>query len=103
MTKNRHPVDELADVRGQIKSLQERESVLRDDIIKALPERLTPDESQTVYGDEHSATVSVSTRETLDRAKVAVLLSKPKLQSCLKSSTAITIRVSARDRQQEAA
>lgn len=101
--KNRHPVDELADVRGQIKTLQDRESDLRDKILKALPERLDPDEPQTVAGDEHSASVSVSTRETLDRAKVAVLLSKPKLQSCLKTSTAITIRVTALDRQKEAA
>lgn len=103
MTTNRHPVDELADVRASIKTLEERESVLKEQIIDGLLERLTDGETQTVVGDEHSASVSISTRETLDRAKVAVLLSKPKLQSCLKSSTAITVRVSALDRQREAA
>lgn len=57
MTQNRHPVDRLAEVRQQIKALQETESLLKDEVSS-----LMGDEN-ILEGDDYVATQAVSTRK----------------------------------------
>jgi hypothetical protein len=56
MTRNRHRVDLLADVRAEIKLLREREAELRSEILA----------SGEMTGDEHEATLSEFTVERLN-------------------------------------
>jgi hypothetical protein len=98
---NRHPVDQLAQVRAQIKELQEWEASLKEQIISSLPERPELGEMQRIDGDDFVADVSLIERETLDRKAAEKLLGK-RFPQALKTSSSITIRVSARA-QQEAA
>lgn len=93
---NRHPVDALVEVREEIKALQAKEAALKDQILDALKEPLQPGETQSIAGDDYAASVSLVSSERLDRAAVERLLSRPKFASCLKSSTSITVRTTAR-------
>lgn len=54
---NRHPVDQLADVREQIKSLKTREDALRDEVSAMMGN------ADSLGGDEFIAHQSVSTRK----------------------------------------
>ncbi|MCE7028439.1 hypothetical protein [Jiella avicenniae] len=58
---NRHPVDELVDVKAKIAELQEREKALKAKIIDMAGER------DAVGGDEFIATIALQSRKTLDR------------------------------------
>lgn len=55
--KNRHPVDELADVRAQTKALNEREAELKAEISKRIGS------ADSLGGDEFIATQVLSTRK----------------------------------------
>lgn len=90
---NRHPVDRLAEVRAEIKSLQAEEDQLKGHIHALLPDTPMPGETQTVTGDEHIASVAFVERETLDRKAVEAVLSKRRFEACLKKSGSLTIRV----------
>lgn len=60
-TTNRHPVDELADVREQIKAYEAKERRLRDIILNG--------ECGSV-GNEYEAEVVIQRRETLDTKEI---------------------------------
>lgn len=93
---NRHPIDELADVRANIKTLSEREKILKDRIIAGLKEQPKAGEPVAVLGDENVGSVSYVETERLDRKAVEKLLTKPKFQSCLKTTSGLTIRTAPR-------
>lgn len=57
MTSNRHIVDQLADVRAEIKALQTREAQLKEAVSAAMGERDSPG------GDEYIARQKVSERK----------------------------------------
>lgn len=67
---NRHPVDELVDVKARIAALQDRENALKAQIIGMAGDR------GAVGGDEHIATVTEQTRKTLDRKGLEKRLGK---------------------------
>jgi hypothetical protein len=56
MTVNRHPIDELGDLRAQIKALKAREEELRRAVI----------ESGELVGDEYEASLKHSVQERID-------------------------------------
>ncbi|MDY8108295.1 hypothetical protein U0C82_03910 [Fulvimarina sp. 2208YS6-2-32] len=58
---NRHPVDELVDVKAKMAALAEREKSLKAKIIEMAGER------DAVGGDEFIATVALQSRKSLDR------------------------------------
>jgi cell pole-organizing protein PopZ len=95
MPSNRHPVDQLAEVRAQIKALQSREDDLKEQVLTRLTDNPQRGETQTVDGDDFVAAVSCVERETLDRKAVERALGV-KFAKCLKKSTSVTIRVSPR-------
>src|SRR4051812_12808611 len=68
--RNRHPVDELADVRAEIKTLQAREAELRAVLLA---------DGADLSGSEHYARVTVSERETLDAKAITEALGKDAL------------------------
>lgn len=103
MKANRHPIDQLADVRAEIKALTEEERRLKDEIMSSLPVKPRPDDSVTLMGDEHIAKITVAGTERLDRKEVEKRLSKPKFQECLKTSMVTTIRTTPRAQANEAA
>lgn len=87
--RNRHPVDELADVRSEIKSLQAREAEIRALIIG---------EGCTLDGHEFEASVSTSTALKLDTAGVRKEFGDERLRPWLKPASTVTVRVKAIDR-----
>ena len=54
---NRHPADELADVRGKLKALEAREAELRDVLLSG---------AIGLVGDEHVATIRTTSQARLD-------------------------------------
>jgi hypothetical protein len=53
-TRNRHPVDELGDIRAEIKKLEERDAELREQIISG---KCSPD------GDQYRAAIKQQSRD----------------------------------------
>ncbi|SMC41318.1 hypothetical protein SAMN06297251_10297 [Fulvimarina manganoxydans] len=58
---NRHPVDELVDVKARIAELTKREKALKEQVIEMIGDR------DAVGGDENIATVALQSRKSLDR------------------------------------
>ena len=58
---NVHPADELADVREEIKRLTVRAETLRDQLLA---------EGAELKGDQYTAVITPSVRESLDRAAI---------------------------------
>lgn len=88
MTKNRHPIDELADLRAEKKKLEQREEELREKI-------LTGDWG--LVGDQFEATVSKRTQTRLDPEAVYKLLSPEQAEACQKEVQLVTIKIAARE------
>lgn len=103
MLPNRHPVDQLAETRAQIKALQDRESELKERVIDMLADRPQRGETQTVDGDEFQAAISLVESERLDRQAVEKALTPSKFAKCLKKASSVTVRVNPRARLEEAA
>lgn len=62
---NRHPVDQLADVRAKIKDLQAREGELKDEIGRLMGDK------DSLGGDEYIARQSIQERKgPIDEAKL---------------------------------
>ena len=59
MIMNRHPVDELADIRATIRQLQEREGNLRAAILAG---------ACSLSGEQHLATVTAQSTRRFDKA-----------------------------------
>jgi hypothetical protein len=72
---NRHPVDQLADIRAEIKVLKQREEALRSEVL-ANPEDLS--------GDDNEAMLCQTTRETVDldlmRRELGMVFMRPFLR-----------------------
>lgn len=58
---NRHPVDELVEVRERLRELEQHHDWLRDQILAG---------ECGLVGDEHEASITVRTSERLDLAKI---------------------------------
>jgi hypothetical protein len=83
MTKNRHPVDELADLRSQIKALRAREEELRRPVIA----------SGNLTGDEFEARLSRSVQERVDVPALKRELGLQALKPYLRSLACDVLRV----------
>jgi hypothetical protein len=88
MTTNRHPVDELADVRAQIRRLQTREAELRDTILAG---------TCGLIGDQHEASVRISESERVDVSALRKELGLERLRPFLRATSIKTVRVSERE------
>jgi len=88
MTRNRHPVDELADIRAEQKRLKDREDELRQMIISG---QVGP------VGDQHEASIRETVSERLDTAAVRKEFGLAKLRPFLKPSTTTVITVKPRE------
>lgn len=85
---NRHPVDELADVREAMKVLKTREAELRAAI-------LTHECGLT--GDEYEATIKETETERVDTKELKKEFGLEKLRPFLKPVRAVTVWVKARE------
>lgn len=84
---NRHPADQLADVRAQIAALKEREDTLRHDLM--LP-------GASLQGDDFVAEIATSERTSLDGPAVRKEFGDERLKRWLKTTKATTVRVKPR-------
>ena len=84
LTQNRHPVDELADIRERMKPLKRREEELRQMIL---------DHECEAEGEEYAAAVSVTVRENLDQAKLIKEMGMKVLRPFMRTSEIRTIRL----------
>lgn len=84
---NRHPVDQLAEVREQIRTLQDREKEIRDRILA------NPDD---LAGDEFAARITTSDTATLDRKAIEKAMGEAWLAGFLKRSSVTRITVAER-------
>jgi hypothetical protein len=85
MTTNRHPVDELADVRAEIKALQKQEQILRDRILNG---------ECSLTGDDHGAEVIMQRREMLDTKAVRWKFSREELAKFMKTTEVAIVKLS---------
>jgi hypothetical protein len=85
MTTNRHPVDELADVRAQMHRLEQRERELRKMILdgECLP-----------IGDDYEADVVMQRRNTLDTKEIKRQLGLEALQRFMMSTEVAIVKLS---------
>jgi hypothetical protein len=83
-------VDELGELKARISELTKQEAKLK----AALFESGYPE----IDGDLYRATVTWTTRETLESEKVRALLTPAQIGACTKTSEVITVRVVARKR-----
>jgi hypothetical protein len=81
---NRHPVDQLADVRAEIKELEKREAALRGQLLA---------EGADLSGGEHYGRVVTSTRNQLDRAMLERVIGKEAVEACCKPIEVTTLRL----------
>lgn len=82
-TTNRHPVDRLAYLREQIKSLQDEADTLRNDIMR----------DGDYVGAEFIAVPKTTDRNLLDREKLELRFGKREVAECCKVSTATTLNL----------
>ena len=87
--RNRHLVDELADIRAEMKRLEAREAELKA--------ALTVD-GCNLNGDEFEASVTRATAERVDTAALRKYLGEDGIKPFLKRSETVTVRVKAIDR-----
>jgi hypothetical protein len=80
-SQNRHPVDQLFDVREQIKVLEAQEKELRAHIM----------DSGDTDGDEHVAMIKESSRKTLDRPALEARYGKDVIAGFCKESAVTTL------------
>jgi hypothetical protein len=81
---NRHPVDELADLRETMKRLKVREDELREMIISKKCSR---------QGDEHTAFVETKRSERLDKKQVVQEFGRERLRHFLTATEAVYVTV----------
>lgn len=86
-TRNRHPVDELADIRAEQKRLKDREDELKAQILAA-PNDLT--------GFDYLAVVTTVESERVDTKAVRELLGE-KINSVIKKSSSRVVKTFKRD------
>jgi capsule polysaccharide export protein KpsE/RkpR len=79
---NRHPVDELADTRAEIKRLQDNEAYLRQQLEQS---------GANLKGDEYEARLDRKSSARLDRKLVEAKFGRKALDGCFKSSEFTTV------------
>ena len=87
MMSNRHPVDELADVRAEVRRLKAREDEPRELILSG---RCDP------VGDQHEATVREAEAERIDTAALKRELGFERLRPFMRQSVVRTVLVAER-------
>lgn len=92
--RNRHPVDELAEVRTTIKRLQEREAELREELLAG---------KCGLIGFDHQALVRETQTERIDTKLLREKLSPEQLGPFLKTSTTTVIKVTEREAPEDGA
>ena len=88
MTTNRHPVDELADVRAEIKNLQARESKLRETLLA---------DDADLSGGEHFARIDVTKQKRLERKLLEKRFGKEAVAECCTEIVITMVRLVLRD------
>ena len=81
---NRHPADELADVRAEKKQLEAREAELREMILR---------DPKLREGDEHTVLVEKRKRTTLDRDALVEEFGEHAIDLCSKTTEATFVTV----------
>ena len=81
---NRHPVDKLADIRAEIKRLQEEETWLRHELEQP---------GADLHGDEYEAHVELKSSSRLDRKKFEERYGRKALDGLMSSSEFKTIKL----------
>jgi hypothetical protein len=84
LLRNRHPADDLADVRAEIKQLQIREAELREELVQANADR---------RGVQWEATVYQRSREQLDLKAAKKQLGRDVLTPFLRQITFQNVRL----------
>ncbi|CUU13823.1 hypothetical protein CDS [Bradyrhizobium sp.] len=81
---NRHPVDLLADIRAEIKTLRHREELLRAEVL---------DHPEDLAGDEHDAMICETMVERVDlelmKRELGLLFLRPFLRAQVQTSVRI--------------
>lgn len=85
--RNRHPVDELADVREELRKLKVREDELRAEILSG---------DHGLVGDQFEASVRETSAERIDTGELKKRWGMDKLQPFVRTSSTTTIRVTPR-------
>ncbi|WP_028164091.1 hypothetical protein [Bradyrhizobium elkanii] len=81
---NRHPVDQLADVRAEIKTLQERETELKEGLLL---------EDADLSGSEYYARIVPLTQHRLDRKLLEQRFGQRAVEECCKDVETVQIRL----------
>lgn len=85
--KNRHPVDELADIRDEMRKLKVREEIIRCMLI---------DGACSQNGDTHVATVRTAVIERIDTEALKKELGMQVLRPYVRKAEMTTVRTKAR-------
>jgi hypothetical protein len=89
---NRHPVDQLADVRAEIRTLKGREDELRDAILGG---------ECSGVGDQYVARIDTREKRTLDVDLLTQHFGADTLKPFFKIGTVTSVRIAERQSQQE--
>jgi hypothetical protein len=81
---NVHPADELSAVREEIKILEKRADQLRD---------LLLDEAADLKGDQYTAVITASVRETLDRKAITEAFGEKAIAPFIKATPFKTVKL----------
>lgn len=81
---NVHPVDELAAIREEMKQLKSREDEIRDMLLK---------EGADLNGEQYTAGIIPSTRETVDKAALIAELGREAVAKFMKTSLVRTVKL----------
>jgi len=82
-SQNRHPVDQLFDIRERIKALEADERRIKETIMS----------SGDYVGDEHVCVPKTSVRKTLDRPLLEKTFGIDAIAACLKESSVTTLNL----------
>jgi hypothetical protein len=85
---NRHPADELADVRSEIRRLQEREEALRAHLLEHPEDRV---------GDDYTVSISSQSRKRVDLKRLADEIGASLLARFTIFTTSLVVRLREND------
>lgn len=83
ITRNRHPVDRLNDLREQIKSLQAEADTLKSDIMR----------TGDYVGADYMAVPKTTEQRRLDRPTLEMKFGKAKVDACCKTISVTTLNL----------
>jgi hypothetical protein len=88
MKPNRHPADELADVRSEIRRLQEREETLRAHLLEHPEDRV---------GDDYTVSISSQSCKRVDLKRLAAEIGASLLARFTSFTTSLVVRLREND------